>query len=102
MTIDDVAIDEHRAAALKFLGDAGLSADHRKIIGFFYVNLKAILAQVCGIAFAAVALRAFIKEWHAVTRRRPTAGGQQQRGSRIDRKSFGSLQVSFGKAMPIQ
>src|SRR5712691_7909421 len=56
VAIDDVAVHEHRVAALKFFGNAGLAADLGEIIGGPHVDLEAVLAQIGGITFAARAL----------------------------------------------
>src|SRR6516162_9641334 len=61
VTIDDIAIDEHRVAALIFLRHASFPADLCEIIGRLHLDLETVLPQIGGIAFAAGALRVLVQ-----------------------------------------
>src|SRR5260370_7217781 len=56
MPVDHVVVDEHRMAAFQLGRHASFAADLGKIVGWLDVDLEAVLAQIGGVTFTAIAL----------------------------------------------
>jgi hypothetical protein len=61
MSVDHIAVDEHRVAALHVFRHTCLAADLEEIVGRLHVDVEAVLAQVGGVTLATAALRVLVK-----------------------------------------